>query len=701
VGFKKLMEETGLNAKNLKTALKELLRDRLIEKYRNDTYVIRTIKGGPKTLRENQKNSKITPRRSYKSESSEPTEKATGKVDLHPDGYGFLSLDKGGRDLFIPRNKMAGAMHGDKVRVSIESYKGKNEGRVLEITERSAQLIIGRVENLAGIIRITPMTRKMAGYIYLTSNKVQYENDTIVVVEILHFPSERSAARGKVTKVLGNINDPRIEDEIVLHRYNIVREYPAKAIKYVEETSAALMKKQGKRTDFRKLTTVTIDGETAKDFDDAISLDVAPDGYTLYVHIADVSHFVQPGTPVDEEAYKRGTSFYFPEFAVPMLPEALSNNLCSLRPNEDRLTLTAKIFYTKDGSRIKSEIHRSVINSDRRLTYNYVQAVLDKKEKEEDETIYKLITDSEILAKKIQSRRSKEGMLDFDFPETSFKLDENGEVTAIIPIERIVAHRIIEHFMIEANEAVSEFLEKRAKTSVYRIHDKPDPMKIGDFIKLAETFGVMVSIDEITPQEVSHINKAVNESEYHEILGSALVRTMAKAEYNTTNIGHFGLSSESYTHFTSPIRRYPDLMVHRLICNILFGTDYQMDVTLDEACQLSTENEQRAENAERDITKFKKLKYLAKNMEEPYGAIVMSVGPFGLNIYVESLMLKGTIALESIQGDVYQYNKKAQLVKGRITGVTYRASDKMEVMAERIDLDNQEAYFYPAKQLDA
>lgn len=278
-----------------------------------------------------------------------------------------------------------------------------------------------------------------------------------------HFPSERSAARGRVVKELGNINDPRIEDEIVLHRYNIEKVYPEQAVSYVVETSGKLMTNPGARTDFRDLTTVTIDGETAKDFDDAISLEVTNDEYILYVHIADVSHFVQPESPVDKEAYKRGTSFYFPEFAIPMLPEELSNNLCSLRPNEDRLTLTAKIFYTKDGKRKKSELYRSIINSDRRLTYNYVQDVINGDVKESDKDILKLITDSKMVAEKIMTRRSHEGMLDFDFPEASFELDSNGEVTAIIPIDRIIAHRIIEHFMIEANEAVSEFLEKRAK----------------------------------------------------------------------------------------------------------------------------------------------------------------------------------------------------------------------------------------------
>lgn len=409
----------------------------------------------------------------------------------------------------------------------------------------------------------------------------------------------------------------------------------------------------------------------------------------------------RPNTVLDAEAYRRGTSFYFPEFAVPMPPEELSNNLCSLRPNEDRLTLTAKITYTKDGQRKSSKLYRSIINSDRRLTYTYVQDVLEGKIKEKDKNILTLIKDSKELAEKIMVRRSRDGMLDFDFPETTFELDETGDVTAIIPAERHISHRIIEHFMIEANEVVSEFLERNTKKSVYRVHDKPDPMKLQDFAGLAETFGVSVTVKDVNPKDVAKINKIVNESEYSEILGSALVRTMAKAEYSTNNIGHFGLASESYTHFTSPIRRYPDLMVHRLICNRLFSTEYHMEATLDEGCKLSTENEQRAENAERDIHKFKKIKYLQKHMDEPYSAVVMSVGAFGLNIYIESLMLKGTVSLESISGDIFQFMKKAQIVKGRVTGETFRAADVLEVMPERIDIDNQEAYFYPAKSLPA
>jgi ribonuclease R len=668
ITFKQLLVQSGLDAKALKKELRDLIRSNKAEKYRNGTYVSKTA---PQDI--------------------------TGKIDVHPDGYGFLALDTGGRDMFIPKSKMSGAMHGDRVRVAPETYRGKQEGRVLEIVERTVQQIVGRTENHAGIVRVIPMTKKFPGFIYLTNLKEEYKDDTVVMVEITHFPAERSAARGKVVKVLGNINDPRIEDEIVLNRYNIIREYPESAVRYVAETSDKLMQQPGKRSDFRNLTTVTIDGETAKDFDDAISLEETEGGFSLYVHIADVSHFVQPQSPVDTEAYRRGTSFYFPEFAVPMLPETLSNNLCSLRPNEDRLTLTAMIEYTADGKRRKSRIFRSIINSDRRLTYTYVQDVIEGRVKERDSDILQLITRSKKLAEKIMKRRSAEGMLDFDFPETEFKLDADGNVLEVFPAPRHISHRIIEHFMIEANEVVSEFLENNVSKSVYRIHDKPDPMKLQDFAALAETFGVTVTVKDITPKDVSQINKAVNKSEYHEILGSALVRTMAKAEYNTNNIGHFGLASKSYTHFTSPIRRYPDLMVHRLLCNRLFETHYHSEASLEDACRLSTENEQRAENAERDIDKFKKLKYLKNHMEEPFGAVIMSVSSYGLNIYVESIMLKGSVLLESIPGDIYQFHKKEQMIRGRVTGKSFRAADTIEVMAERIDIDFQEAYFYIAK----
>jgi len=664
--FKQLLVQSGDDPKKLKKDLKELIRQNKAERFRNGTYVARTA-----------------------------PEDIGGKVDLHPDGYGFLSVDTGGRDLFIPKNKMNGALHGDRVRVAVEKFRGKSEGRVIEITERSSQVIVGRVENLAGIMRVVPISKKFNNYIYLTKKTEQYPNDRIVMVELTSFPTERSAARGKITKDLGDINDTRIEDEIVLNRYNIEREYPEEALRYVEESSDRLLKNAGKRTDFRQLTTVTIDGETAKDFDDAISIETDGNEYVLYVHIADVSHFVEPNSVLDREAIRRGTSFYFPEFAVPMLPEKLSNGLCSLKPDEDRLSLTAKITYFKDGKRKKSEFYRSVIKSDKRLTYDYVHDVLNGTVKEKNKNVLELINNSKVLASKIMKRRTKEGMLDFDFPETTFELDKDGAVTAVKPAERHISHRIIEHFMIEANEVVSEFLEKSYSKSVYRIHDKPDPMKIQEFLDTAETFGVSLSIKEVTPKEVSFISRAVNESEYKDILGPALVRTMAKAEYSTNNIGHFGLASESYTHFTSPIRRYPDLMVHRLLCNKLFGTQYHSDTGLDESCKLSTENEQRAVNAERDIDRFKKLKFLAKHQDEPFGAVIMNVGNFGLSIYIESIMLKGTIPLESIPGDVYQFIKKAQMVKGRVTGKMFRAADKMEVMVERIDMDFQEAYFYP------
>lgn len=670
--FKQLLSMTQEDPKMLKAELKELTRKHKVKANRNGTY-----SASRQTEREERKT-------------------LTGKVDLHPDGYGFLTVDGGGKDLFIPRNKMGGALHGDRVKVSVESFRGKPEGKVLEITERSVQQIIGRAENLAGILRVVPMTKKFNSYIYVSAASAKgIENDDVVMVELTAYPDGQKAGRGKITKRLGKLEDPRIEDLIVLNRYGIEREYPQEVETYVASIAQKLLKEQGKRTDFRELTTVTIDGETAKDFDDAISVEVTDTGYVLYVHIADVSHFVHPDTPVDKEAFTRGTSFYFPEFAVPMLPEMLSNNLCSLRPNEEKLTLTAKITYDEKGHRKRADLYRSIIKSDRRLTYTYVQSVLDGKEKEDDKNVLDLIKDSERLALLIMKRRKKDGMLDFDFPETEFDLDENGEVTAIRAAERHLSHRIIEHFMIEANEVVSEFLEKNVDKSVYRIHDKPDPLKLRDFAELAETFGLAVSIKDITPKEVAKVSDIVAASPYGDILGPALVRTMAKAEYNTNNIGHFGLASESYTHFTSPIRRYPDLMVHRLICNRLFSAHYNTTTDIDTACQKSTENEQRAENAERDIERFKKIKYLMKHMDEPFAAIITSVGPFGLSVYLPTLMLKGTVTLESIQGDVYQYIKKAELVKGKRTGIMYRAADPIEVMAERIDYDIQEAYFYP------
>ncbi|WP_415238290.1 ribonuclease R [Seleniivibrio woodruffii] len=668
--FKQILSMTQEDPKQLKQELKELTRKRKVRANRNGTYSVPSEKAESKTL--------------------------TGKMDLHPDGYGFMSVDGGGRDLFIPRNKMGGALHGDRVRVSVETFRGKPEGKVLEITERSVQQIIGRAENLAGILRVVPMTKKFNSYIYVSAASAKgIENDDIVMVELTSYPDGQKAGRGIIKKRLGKLTDPRIEDLIVLNRYNIEREYPQAVEEYVKSIAPKLLKEAGKRTDFRDLTTVTIDGETARDFDDAISVNVTDTGYELYVHIADVSHFVHPDTPVDKEAFSRGTSFYFPEFAVPMLPEMLSNNLCSLRPDEEKFTLSAKITYDEKAQRKRTDLYRSIIKSNRRLTYTYVQAVLDETEKEQDKEILRLLKDSERLALLIMKRRKKEGMLDFDFPETEFDLDENGEVTAVRPSERHLSHRIIEHFMIEANEVVSEFLEKHVQKSVYRIHDKPDPLKLNDFSQLAESFGIAVTIKDVTPKEVARASEAVGKSPYGDILGPALVRTMAKAEYNTNNIGHFGLASESYTHFTSPIRRYPDLMVHRLICNRLFNAHYEVTTDLDTACQKSTENEQRAENAERDIERFKKVKYLMKHMDEPFAAIITSVGPFGLSIYLPTLMMKGTITLEAIQGDVYQYIKKAQLVKGKRTGVMYRAADPIEVMAERIDYDIQEAYFYP------
>lgn len=628
----------------------------------------------------------------------------TGKIDAHPDGYAFFIPEGGGDDLFIPAARMAGAMHGDKVSVKQERYRGKPEAHVVKIHERGYSIVVGRVEKVSGHSHayVIPFVRKLFFDIYISPEDAQgYKTDEVVICKIIKFPSGNRNPEGIIIKKLGNMDDKGIENEIVKAKYNIREKYPDHALKDLPNVMA-LAEKPGDREDFTDLFTVTIDGETARDFDDAISISKDSKGYTLYVHIADVSHFVRPETSIDLEAYKRATSVYFPEYAIHMLPEELSADLCSLKPDVPRFAVTAKMRFDLKGSRINTEIFTSLIKSDRRLTYTFVQDFLDGKIYGEDQRLEKLLLLSSELSIIIMGKKKKRGMVDFDFPESDLILDSDGEITEVKVAERYMSHRLIEHFMIEANEAVSEFLEEHSRFSVYRIHDKPDAKKISQFIDLCRTFGINVYEPEVLDSvTVSWLSDVIHNSKFSHVLGKYLVRTMAKAVYDVNNIGHFGLSSQSYTHFTSPIRRYPDLMVHRLIKEVLYKQRYGVDrKLLQEKCVHCSEKEQDADQAERDVEIFKKLKYLRKHMDEPFGAFINRATQNGLGIYIESLMTNGFVKISSLDDDYYTFDRESGTLKGRNKNNRFRVGDSLEVMLEKVNFDTLEAEFRIEKKVN-
>jgi len=622
----------------------------------------------------------------------------TGYVDGHPDGYAFFVPEKEDmQDLFIPPKRLNGAVHKDRVAIKIEKFKGKEEAHVVKILERGFKRIVGRVEKSKYFAYVVPFVKKFYGDIYIPNRfSKKLKTDDVVVAEIIQYPEKGKNAEGKIAKKLGALSDKGIENKIVMEKYEYKRKFPKDVTKELHENSKALFENPGERKDLTELFTVTIDGESARDFDDAISIqNNKSGGYKLYVHIADVAHFVQPDTDLDKEAYNRATSVYFPEFAIPMLPEKLSNDLCSLKPRVKRLTLTAEIDYDSYGNRVSSDIYQSVIRSNYRLTYDIAYKYITKEEIPKNKKLSKLLDESAALAELLIKRRRKQGTIDFDLPEVEFLFDDNGDLYDLKPLERNVSHRLIEHFMIEANEAVSEFLEKKLDISIFRVHDSPDPAKIEEFVQTCKRFGVDVKTpDEITPKNIQRISSLIENSRFSYILSSLLVRTMQKAVYSTENIGHFGLASESYTHFTSPIRRYPDMIVHRLLKMLLYNYNFKPTKSfMNDAAEHSSVMEKQEEDAEREIRQYKKLRFLETHVDDVFDCHINRVASSGIFVFLPKMLLTGFLPISGIDDDYYVFDPEKEYLVGKNSKKMYRIGDVLQVSVDRINYDYLEVDF--------
>ncbi|MCA1932846.1 MAG: ribonuclease R [Calditerrivibrio sp.] len=629
--------------------------------------------------------------------SNKVKEELIGRVDMSSDGYGFfIPEDSKLKDIFIPKTKLNGAMHKDRVKVKIEIYKGRKEAHVIEIIERGFSRLIGRVDKSDHFSYVIPFVKKFGFDVYIPKKFAgNLKDDDVVICEITKFPQKGKNPEGKILRILGNLHDKGIENDIVLEKYEIRRKFPIEVINEVNENVKSLFKKAEKRTDFRDLFTVTIDGETARDFDDAISIKVTENGYILYVHIADVAHFVRHKTKLDKEAYLRGTSVYFPEFAIPMLPEELSNDACSLKPNVERLTMTVEIFYNEKGERVKSNIYQSVIKSNYRLTYNYVNDLIEGLKDCDDIELKNLIDNGVSLLKLLMDRREEQGMIDFDLAEVEFIFDDNGDIIDIKPLERKISHRMIEFFMVEANEAVAEFLAENYDRAVFRVHGAPDTDKLLDFVSTFHIYGIETGIiDNFDSKAIQQLSKIISNSKFSYLLSSMLVKTMQKAVYSPDNIGHFGLSSSCYTHFTSPIRRYPDLVVHRLIKSKLFNYNFKIDDNyLEETTLHSSRMEQLSEDAEREIHLFKKLKFIESHVDEQFDAFINRLNGNGVFVYVEKFLITGFISIENMLGDNYNYIESQNIFLGKKTKKRLKLGDKIRVKLFRVNYDYLEASF--------
>lgn len=626
---------------------------------------------------------------------------ATGTFIGHARGFGFVTPDAGGEDIFIPASETMGAMQKDRVlyKVLHKAEKGKKaDGVIVRILERGQQRIVGTFEaGSKGYGFVVADDKKIAKDIFISrENTKGAVTGHKVVVEITDYGEDRRNPEGKVIEILGHINDPGVDILSVIRRYELAVEFPEEVYAEIEHlgTEVAEADKKG-REDLRDLLTITIDGADAKDLDDAVSLKRLGNGnFELGVHIADVSHYVRENTALDKEAYARGTSVYLVDRVIPMLPHKLSNGICSLNPHVDRLALSCLMEVNGRGEVVSHRILESVINSDYRMTYTAVREILEDEAPallEQYAEILPMLEDMEELRQILGEKRRKRGSVNFDLPESKIILDENGKPIDIKPYEKSIATNMIEEFMLVCNETIAENSFWQEMPFMYRSHQEPDEDKLEKMEQFLRGFGYYLrkKDGEIHPRELQKVLQKAEETDEERIITRMVLRSMMQARYTAENGGHFGLAAKYYCHFTSPIRRYPDLEIHRMIKKMLHGeldekaSAYYRRKMPDWAKHCSKQ-ERVAEDAERDTDALKKVEFMEDKVGQIYEGIISGVTNWG--IYVElPNTIEGMVALSQMDDDYYEFDEKKMLVFGKRTKKSYRLGDKVIVSVAKVD----------------
>lgn len=610
----------------------------------------------------------------------------------------FAYINTGGEeDIYVRTQDLETALHGDTVRVSIISHrKGqKAEGRVEEIVKRNRTRFVGRLDVTPNRFAfVIPDFRKIYQDFFIYQENIgKAQHNDKVLFEVTRWGNGDKAPEAKVVEILGKTGENEAEIHSIMAEFDLPFRFPPHVLKESEKIADAISDKEIKnRKDFRKVTTFTIDPQDAKDFDDALSFRKLDNGhFEVGVHIADVTHYVLEGTQLDEDAFDRATSVYLVDRTVPMLPERLSNELCSLRPDETKLTFAA-VFEMDQRGKVHSEwFGRTVIHSDHRFTYEQAQEILESKEGRFADELA-VLND---LAHKLRKERFTRGAVNFETAEVKFKLDEKGKPLAVIPKVRKDAHKLIEEFMLLANRAVATFVNKMGKgqermTFVYRTHDLPDADKVNDFAEFAKQFGHKVNTEE---KGISRsLNKLMDEIEgkpEQNVLQSLAVRAMAKAKYTTEPKGHFGLAFDHYTHFTSPIRRYPDMMVHRLLQHYLDRGKSVNKAAFESKCIHSSEREKRAADAERASIRYKQVEFMSLQKEKVYAGIITGVTDFGIFVEIIETKCEGMVRLADMKDDFYEFEERNYRVIGRRRKKVYRLGDEVDVRVKKTDIDRR------------
>ncbi|AYD41206.1 ribonuclease R [Clostridium fermenticellae] len=632
-----------------------------------------------------------------------------GKVQGHQKGFAFIIPEKEDvPDVFIPSSYLNGAMNGDKVvaKVNKQSGNGKKcEGEIIRILERANKTIIGTYEDSKNFGFVVPEEIRIYQDIFISKHcKGSARTGDIVIAEITTWPEKRRNPEGKIVEVIGKKGDKGIDILTIIKKNNLPEKFPEKVQAYADSIPDDIPDKEyRRRKDLRNLTVVTIDGEDAKDLDDAVSLEKLPNGnYHLGVHIADVSNYVTEKNPIDKEALKRGNSVYLIDRVIPMLPKKLSNGVCSLNPKVDRMTLSCFMEIDKTGKVVEYNITESIINSNERMTYTDVTKILRD---HDEETIkkYDYLVDKfklmEELCKVLYKKRILRGAIDFDFEECKIILDEKGKPVEIKPYERAIANRIIEEFMLVCNETIAEHMFWNNTPFVYRIHEDPDDEKLMRFNEFVHNLGYVVKMnkEKVHPKSLQEVVEKVRGKAEEIVVNTLLLRSMKQARYSPECVGHFGLAARYYCHFTSPIRRYPDLIIHRIIKEFINGGLDQKRCSklmpqVEYASKHSSEMERIAQDAEREVDDLKKAEYMSERIGQEFEGIISSVTNFGMFVELPNT-IEGLVHMSTLEDDYYIYDEKHLSLIGERTKKIFRLGDKVKIKVSRVDMFAHEIYF--------
>lgn len=626
-----------------------------------------------------------------------------GIVKRHPDGFGFfVSKDSEIEDVYISKEDMQGVFSFDKVLMSLRgrSNNGKTRGKIEKVLERGTTQVVGRLNFNKFDYYLKDGSHSWGRDLEVT-NDVGAEEGELVVVEITDFPDKRSDDfRGVVKASIGSQNDPNTDNMRILYESSVPVEFSEKALKearaYGNEVKEADKTSQG-RKDLRDVKLITIDGVTAKDFDDAIFVEETKSGFKLIVAIADVSHYVKVGTRLDSEAYEKGTSVYLSNYVCPMLPEELSNGLCSLNPNVDRLAFACEMHIDHEGEVKNFEFYEAVMNSHARVTYGEAQEIIDGGEVKEHKHVYEVIKSAETLAHVLNKKRMKEGSVDFDVPAVKVLVDDSGAPVELVMEERIFSNRLIEELMLITNISAAKFLANKGIPQLYRVHDEPDKEKLSSLKVILNSF-LKISFGRVRSshdfQEVSEKLQEIEDKQVRNIAQSFVLRSMKQAQYSSENVGHFGLGFSHYSHFTSPIRRYPDLVIHRQIKSALSGKyPRYAEEDVNQMGAILSAAEQRAVKAERKVTSIKKTRYMEKFLGEEFEGHVSSLTKFGVFVSLKNYPVDGLVKIDELYPDHYIYDEETWTLRGKKTGLTVRIGDKVIIQVANVNVEEGQIDF--------